>query len=980
MMTRTVEQIKQSMSDFKFNPPMLARLSIDMLEEASNGTLQFVDVTNPVIATISACATMVAGFIDEAYILTRKQYPYSAQTFEDIYPHMSDKDHASRFAVPSHGEFMFVFDIQELEKKMIRIGFSENYMVTIPRNTKVKLGEIVFSLQYPIEIRRFNNGGFRINYDISKMGPLRNIKNNNIDSVIISPEPGVRVLTFSVTLDQFDIITKIMHVNSGAVNILDIPIQDQFCHARVWLKNNAGLWVEINTTHTDTIYPIDKPTACLQLHDKLVRVKIPQIYVNTGVITGSVRVDIYQTRGDITMNLANYGSDNYEAEWLAIDTAERDAYVAPLEAIRNVQMYSKDIVRGGLPAMTFAQLYNRVISNGVGSPELPLTQLQIESGYERNGFKLSRMIDNLTNRVYLAIRPMPSPTNSDLLTACAAGVETFNDTVSAISAISTVIVNGPITTILPSTLYKRDGSRILVVRQEEVNTVNSATGSELPNLVAKNKYIFSPFHHVLDTSGKEFTSRVYWLDDPQVNWRSYVDENESTMFTVMSAVSTIEKVENGYVIMVKTKSGDQYKKIQNDRVFAQLSFESPVKGGTYITNGVLQGVAADGERIFRFNLVTSHLINSDHYLELTSFYNKSSGEYENAFIGLQQEFNIVYGTSENMPTGWTRSVVDGLLGFVDIPASVKAITQERLSVTIGENLNYLWSRARSVVSEEFYERYTVDVFETYTGDVYERDPLTNSVFTIGDDGEMIYNIKYKKGDIVVNKDGSQKIKYRAGDIKIDSFGQKIVSDPRKIRRQFDIVILDGVYKFANTKIAKDYVIELAKQVVKWVNKDIPELDKTLLELTRLYFYPTKTIGLVDVMYNNGNIATVDSAQTFKITLYVTPMLFDSTNLRESVRRTTVQTIDKTLSNGTVAVSDVINAIRANLPDTVLGIDLNGFGTSGDMRIVSMVDSAHSLSINKRLSYRDDGTLSVVEDVDVSFVRHDLTDISNYRKS
>ena len=978
-MTRTVEQIKEKMLDYKYNPPMLARLGIDILEEASNGSLEFVDVTNPVIATISACATMVASFIDEAYVLTRKQYPYSAQNFEDLYPHMSDKDHVNRFAIPSHCDFMFVIDVSELEKRMVRIGYTENYMLVIPRNSKVKIGEIVFSLQYPIEIKRFNNGGYRLNHNITKPGPLRKIKNNTIDSLVIATDSSARVLTFSVTMDQFDIVSKIMHLSTSSVNSITIPFADHFCHARVWVRGNGVDWKEIPITYTDTIYPINQPTACLEVGVDSVRVKIPQIYVNSNVISGSVRIDVYHTRGDIAMNLSNYGPENYEAEWLAIDPNERDAFVAPLEAIRGIQLYSKDMVRGGLPSMTFQQLYNRVISNSVGSPELPLTQLQIESGYERNGFKLSRMIDNLSNRVYLAIRPMPSPTNSDLLTACAAGVETFNDTVSAISAIDSVIINGPYTTILPSTLYKREGGTILVVRQEEVNIVNSASGMELPDLVAKNKYVFSPFHYVLNTSNNDFTSQVYWLNDPVINWKSYIDENESTLFTVSTATATIEKTESGYNILVKTTSGVQYKKIQNDKVFAQLSFTSPVNDNVYIVNGTSHGITADHERIFRFSINTSYLINTEHQMELVNFFNKSSGEFENAFIDLDQEFNIVYGTSELMPVGWNRSVIDSMIGFVDIPDSSKAITQEKISVTLGENLNYLWSRARSVISEEFYERYTVDVYETYGSDIYERDTETNSIFTFDDKGEIVYNIKYKAGDVVINKDGSKKIKYSAGDVKIDSFGQKIVSDPRKIRRQFDIIILDGVYKFANTKTAKDYVVELARQVVKWVNVDIPELDKTLLELTKIYFYPTKTIGLVDVMYNNGNISTIDSAQTFKVSLYVSPTLFDSSSLRESVRRTTVQTIDRTLSNGTVAVSDLVNAIRTSLSDNVLGVDLNGFGVNGDMRIVSMVDKANSLSINKRLSYRDDGTLSVVEDVDVVFIKHDLVNIESFNK-
>jgi hypothetical protein len=151
-----------NVADFKYNPAALASAVVNLVPAATNGLLDFVDVSNPAILAIESAAVLTAGFMQENATTTRRQYPYSAQTIEDLYPHMSDKDYVDRFAVPTATEFLFFFDYAELLSKLVvdptDTGISK---ITIPRDTYITVASTVFTFEYPIEIRQLATAACR---------------------------------------------------------------------------------------------------------------------------------------------------------------------------------------------------------------------------------------------------------------------------------------------------------------------------------------------------------------------------------------------------------------------------------------------------------------------------------------------------------------------------------------------------------------------------------------------------------------------------------------------------------------------------------------------------------------------------------------------------------------------------------------------------------------------------------------------------
>lgn len=975
-MADNLEQYKSDMLQNRFNPGAMFRVGVNHLRQVSSGKYDLVDPTNPVAYLLECSSVQTAAWMVENNALNRKQYPFSAQSLEDLYPHMSDKDYVDRFAVPSKALFVFAFDEKELLAKLVQEDDKSIRKITIPRNTRVIVADTVFSLQYPIHIREMAHGGLQIVYDVSLVSPLKNIETNVLQTSITNTDKNNSVVSIVVELDQFDIVSKSFPIMGSSLASIDISYPDKFCYCRVWVDNADGSFTEMQTTHTDTIYDPKSPTAVLQVLQGVVKVKIPQVYVNTQLISKSVRVDVYHTKGPLDMPLSNYGPENYEINWLALSKVEQDQFVAPLKSLRTAGVYSVDKTSGGQEEMDFASLRARVISNGIGAPKLPITPNQIESNLERSGYKLVKNIDNITNRVYLATRSMPKPSNDKLITAAAAGIATLTDSIEKIVQLSTVIDNGDLVTILPSTLYQMRDGVLHAASNSQVSALAGLPADKRAIAITSGDYYCTPFHYVLDTTENAFAVRPYFLDSPVIVARTFVAENDTTLQSVSTDAYAITKTDAGYKLTVVVKSGEGYKRILDEEVFIQLAFKPKGDIDYAYIKGTLVGKTAKKERVFSFDINSRFAIDKSNRIEFTNFQMYTTEEQQFHLSDLVESFEIIYSTNYQMPIDWRKSDVDAMIGQHQLPANTSALTHERVKLEFGRSLNTLWARARSVISEEFYERWSVDVPATYESDVYNLDPVTGSIFKMVN-GELVYDRLHKAGDPVLDAAGDVVYKFRANDIKLDVSGMPLVVKARLLNRQFEIMLVEGAYYFATNEIAVGYRDELVQTVVKWLTRDLPEMTGRLLEKTGIYFYPTKSIGQVDAMFGSGMKTSVNAGQNFHVKLAVSQRVYGNTPLRTKIARTTVATIDECLKKRTVAVSDIIDALRTQYKEDVIGIEFKGLGGTANLQVLTLLDDAKRLSIRKRLTYRNDNTLALDEDVTVEFLRHVQDEASTF---
>jgi hypothetical protein len=653
--------------------------------------------------------------------------------------------------------------------------------------------------------------------------------------------------------------------------------------------------------------------------------------------------------------------------WLAIDKAEQDEFVAPLKAMSSTVVYSGSRTTGGRDAMTFEALKERVIENAFGSKIMPITPAQAQKRLERNGYNIVKNLDHVTDRVFAATRAMPAPKDVDLITPASAGVHTLTETIERLSVLSTAHVNNESVTLAPQTLYRVERGVLKVCSDAEVEMLNSLPGDKKAVAVTEGSYFYSPFHYVLDTDHNTFASRAYYLDSPKIDSRSFIAENDRTLLQVSTNSSAIRRVATGWEIIVTTRSSQEWKDLEDDEVFVNLGFQPDRSGDYAYIPGVLLGRTEDMERVYRFDIQTNFDIDANNALELTNaMMYEESQQYLRT--NLQQNFDLFYSTSRVMPSTWTSASFDPLIGLFLLPFGSVGISRERLDIVLGSALSNLWTRGRTVVGENDYARWEVDVVAKYESDVYENDPVTGVAFKIVD-GQLVYNKIHSAGDPVL-RDGEVVYKNRVGDIKRDAYGKPMVVGGRRLTRQIDLFLLEAPYYFATNKAATDYRTQLVDTLVQWIAEDLKDISKMLLEKTSIFFYPVQNVGTVDVIHGAGLKSTINAGQYFNLKLYVRDSVYKNDKLRESINRTSVLVISECLKAKTVSTSQIVDALKTAFGDDVLSFEIEGLGGTANLAICTMVDDSARLTLRKRLEYRADQTYALREDVNVEFISHE----------
>lgn len=972
-MATATEQLMNNIRLVRFNPTEIQRYVHRLIPDISNGEHDVIDPSNPFTFVIEAACTLAASNMTENSANNRRQYATAAQSKPELYRHMADHDLTDIFALPCTAPFFFAFSREELQTAMVQVPGTDIKKLVIPRNTTVTIAGITFSIQYPIEIRQMGHGGIQVVWDTEYVSPLFNIETNLIESQFIRDAAGVELLVFSVPMQQFSIVSLQDTVSLARKFTMNIAIEHQYYFCRVWVERVNGGWVELPITYSQEIYPSNRPTAIILVNGKDITVELPIIYMKSGAITGKIRADVYQTQGPLSLDLSGYDAKEFVANWLAIDKSEQTQYVAPLKNIQTLMAYSVSIVSGGKNAMTFEQLKQRVIDNSFGHPLLPITPAQAQSRLERKGYNIVKNIDNLTDRIFKATRAMPQPEDPQLITAASAGIHTLTETMQNLSMLSTAYENDEVITLTPKTMYALDGGLIRVCSDAERDAIDALPGDKKAILITEGSYFFSPFHYVLDGSDNKFSARAYYLDSPKVNSRTFVSENDTTMLQVSIGNYLIERTALGWQLFVTTASSQAWKNLMVERQFATIGYRPDRTGDMAYIRGEMVATLDSGEQVWRFNINTTYDINSNHEIMIS---NANMYEVSEQFhrASLTEDFELFFSTSEPMPMGWNSSNFDQLIGAFLVDHSAVGVTRERLNITLGYPLENLWSRARSVAGENNYARWDVDVPAKWESDVYVTDPVTGVAKYTVVNGKVVFQKLHSAGDVKTDGDGNVIYKYRKGDIKHDAYGKPIVIDGRSIVRQMDLFLLEAPYFLATTQVTQDYLKRLVGTLVGWVTDDLTEINRALLDKTKIFYTPTQNVGLVDVIYGAGLKTTINASQYFNLKLYVRDSVYKNEELKEKIRSSSVSTIASCLTAKTVSTSDIVNALKNVYQDDVLSFEIEGLGGVNKLSLCTMVDDSVRLTLRKRLVYRVDQTFAVEEDVNVEFVPHERSGV------
>lgn len=970
-----VSDVIASLDAIKFNPVAVQKMSLDVLKMVRDNDINIVDATNPYVHCLETTAFNVTAFMHQNEAATRRLYPVAAMSMEDLYLHMSDKEYVGQHATPSKAVFKILLNKTELLSRMITVPGTTVKKITIPRNTIFYASDIPFSLQYPVDIKQPAHGGIQISYVTDKLSPLKTLTTNAIDWEELRNPDDVSFIQFEVEADQFFVEQRTNDVSAVSGFTTEIPLTDKYYHLRCYSQNADLSYTEIGVTHTSQVYDPFKVTAIIKVFDKSVEVNIPGIYTTTGLITGKIRIDLYQTRGPLNASLGSYRAEDYSAEWVNLDENDNTIYTTPISNFRSIVIYSVTNVNGGKSGATFLELKDRVIRNTIGTGNIPITNVQLEDTLMDSGYEIIKNIDTITNRTYLASRALPYPTDGATATAASAAISKIQIVLKEARNIYGAYDNGKQITLSSKVLYKNRSGITTALTVSEFTALNNLPDLQKCVDVTNGNYFYSPFSYVLDSTEDTFDARAYFLDKPAINTKSFVADNPTTGYQAsIDSAYSISKNDSGYVIDIITKSSDNFKELDDANVYCILSFYPSGQNERVYVKGTLRGKTSTNERLYSFDLITNFDIDKTDKIVINNTLGSSSAV--DTKIELSSYYDVFFCTTQPKSSDWVYSELDNQIPVFDLPEAAYVVTNEKLHITLGVRLTGLWLQARSSATSAPYEVYTANVPATYKSDVYEVDPVTGAAFSIDATGNLVYNILHRRGDPVIDSQGVQQYEHMRGEVVYDEYGSpKILPGyERDLLRFIDIFTIEAAYYFAigvDYNTPSNYRTLISTTIVEWVTSDIPSFNERLLDQTDIYFYPKVAIGDIDILTNTNEVMKISASQAFKVVLLVKPAVFDDSALLQALREMTIKTIDASLQQKTISISTMEKDLLTAYGEDVVSVELTGLGGVDTHNTFTVINNSSRCSIRKRLSTLPNGSLIVEDDVTIEFVKHGL---------
>lgn len=970
----------------KNNPGQIIEYSYRLLDKISNGKNKISNPTNPVSYLLEMQAMQTSALAQAHEVTYREQYPKLANQYHHLYNHMFDEHYIGRFAYPGHCRFDIMFKYEDILNAMQEDGRYNTRKIILPRGSSITVNDYVFTMLYDIEISQLAHGGLQVLYRTAVKDPLQPLSSNIIDwdTVMIEGHRYIRLrpLLLNVKLSQFNdnLLQRVGYTNQW-------EIKDRFSHCRVY-QIKDGIVEEIHTTHSDLVYDAEQVTARLIYLDSTLRVEIPQIYFNKGLVGSQIIVEIYSTAGKVDEPLNEYPPDEFGYRWGKLENNIEDLkFVAPIEELSSPIIIARSMLTGGSNEESFEDTRDRVI-NFTNYTDVAITPNQLSRSLKVNGYDIVKSRDTITSRIYYATQGLPVNKADVFPSGAACSMETIKTTLNELTNNPAVRDNGKRVTITPELLFKESQSiakgrgTFEVVNHRDVPKLE-VLGVE-PYLAEINKleYAFTPFYYVLDTSDNDFESRAYFLDNPEVYDQIFVANNASSGLSVSSdAIEIVKKQdkntkEDWFEVHVKTRSTDAYKNVPIENLFCQLAIR-PVgdKSFAYI-NGELVGQTTDTETeqvdyVWVFKLKTRWDITKRHGILLEDFY-MFINEPRRFEFALEDEMHFIYGVKGIHNPQHQIDQVDKMINLeiIDEDKWVYGITHDKVKYRLGNHLKYFWSNGISVLDKKEYVRYEEDVPRVYRQDVYDISPDGN--FILNDDQLVVL---HRAGDPILDEDGQPLYLARKGDPVLDKLGHPIVKRDRSQVQLIEIMLIDGVYFFADNLVDKDYRELIGRELNYKINYDLKEIGDRLLENTKLYFYPKRTMGNTSLLVDNGLSVQEALRLSFSVKYFMNEVSYNNLAVRDAIREMTHEVINEHLEKQTVTTSDIISELRKRAGDDIVAVDIGKFGNHTKFSTFTVKDPSARCSVKRVLKLQPDRSFKVVEDIEVSFIKHDSFDDS-----
>lgn len=946
-----------------YNPNASMLPSLETLLDYSNDKVTVVlDPNNPVAFVLENSAIFALASAEHHEKALMKAYPAMATNREELYHHMTDKDFAI-FAKPGNAVVILTLSKEELRNKSVSMG-SGNRRLVLPKDTEFNVGGFTLTMQYPIIIDIMSNGGIQIRYDSDYVSPIKPLTTNLVDweeiTVPINNVP-TSLLRINIPLLQYKITTFTESLVIGRSFRKEYRFEDRYYLIRAFVTSPKG-WKEIKITHSNHVIDTLDPTVQITVKEDTVEVYLPDVYVRNGLVDGDVRIEIYTTKGDVVSNLSTFNSDMFSMTLRDIGGFTPSKFFSPIKVFSLIALNSDTTLDGGRNERDWLELREDVINNNVGESTLIVSEKQLENALADRGLTLNKHVDYVTERLYHAISIMPDSTMPAVSEPIGAISAYLTTTFKALEELDSVKLNGSRVTLTPDTLYVFNQG-FTEIAPNTISQLKLLSPEQLAVAVNSNRYLFSPYHYVLDDTDTIIDLRAYYLADPKFYSKRFVEYNQTLGIDLTIGSYAIEAVANGYRILISTISDDLYKEVPDASVGAQLLFKPT--GYTFdfaSIDGVMRGINAEDERVFEFLLETNLDIDKVDNLIVTNFLLNSSKPTPQG-MALDVDLNVILYVN-NVNVGSHKPIdADKILKGRE---GDQAVTHEILKLKLGDKPVGQWINASTIPGSVNYMLHAVDVPLLHEVAILDRDANNLPILVDGSNGKEVV-ILSKRGDPVLDGNDVPMIKYHKGTTLLDGQGNPVVANPRAVEHRLELMLLDAKYIFATTPDVSEYLELTIQQILKDAIVEIPSIQSQLLERTKLYVYPKNTIGDIEVKFDADNAVYSPSELDFKLKFYVTSVNRRDSELTKTLARTARTAIYNNLKKAIFSVDNVLCDIKSAVGDDIEGVVLEPFGSKGEGLILAAIRATDKPTIAKRVVVNADKSIGLKDKITISFV-------------
>ncbi len=903
------------------------------------------DINSPFAMLMESAVKLSTDALLASEVIIRKKYPDLAIEDKDVFHHITDDLLANMFAVPGHSEFVFWVNTLDVRQYGIREEGNKYVQVSIPETTEITVQNTTFTILNRINIKYFDNGTVSVeqlasdlDMAVNEIGMLR--------SGITADTSGTEWIVFSTKIKNISKTTTSTAVLPSKKTSLSIPLKNKFASCLVYYNTTEGI-KEMSVSFSESYMDPSKPTAFINLESDKVNVVIPEVYNINGLVTGTVIVDVYETKGKHYLPLNKLDAKEFGIKF---NNSDKDKYTAVMpDVITMVQ--SRTILDGGRDNITFDKLKESIINNTLGDIDLPISLPQLSAKAGMYGYELHEAKRTLSNSLYVATKDLRVSENALIL----AEHDVFFNTVE-VNLEDDIDKNGLYRyennfVIKADSLFKYDNGKVKLLTKYEKEYINSLDRVSKMSYLKENRIYYTPYEYVLMYKDNITTSEVYYFN-PSILSNRIIAKNSNIEPSVNIDKYRVDKTESGYKLMFTIIANQALEATDLNKL--KMRLVAPLSESNNLTVYFDSRYNQSTGR-FEFDIDSSFISDGKIIVD-----NGTSKLYDKRVDILTTSTIFLYSEDSNIDNS-TKFLHEDNLFELDTDKHITILSKETIEVEFANKIDYLYNNVYNTYTERKYLKHQHDVPAFYTENVYEEQEDGSIIdATLRSDGKvnLVANIIHKEGDPILDSDGNQIYHAREGDIVYEG-GEPVIDKMAGVLRFIDILMLEYPFKLVESVSYTKYNELMLDMINHTAISDMSELNDIVLE-GDIKFKSNKSSKQVSVSINNV-IYSLDYVVKPEVTMYILNTANVTPEVLESYKDTACKVISKHLSKDTIVLREIKDEIMSILGDNVSAINIKNLDPLNS-EIIKVI-SNNKFTLAKRLVNNESNQFIVRYDLD-----------------